>query len=257
MTRGHGRQARTPPRIKWSGNPGAGDHPPPVNRSPRGPRRARGPGLAPAGNGWRVMQPGCPAERGSVGSRPTVRSRLRREPFGMAQGPEPVEGLSRPARNHANPSRPGRYQRCTGAPARLGGVGGSRRPGSETPDQTSSPSWTRRRSSPARAECGQGGVRAEAVCQAALRHQDALRSGGGIATCSTWQRPLHYSGGRGYAKARVEVRQLLDGAWRVYYHDQLIATQAAVTGPPRQSLRRRRYSVGPSRRGDIFIEQLR
>ena len=64
-------------------------------------------------------------------------------------------------------------------------------------------------------------------------------------------------GGRGYAKARVEVRQLLDGAWRVYYHDQLIATQAAVTGPPQQSLRRRRYSVGPSRRGDIFIEQLR
>jgi transposase len=63
-------------------------------------------------------------------------------------------------------------------------------------------------------------------------------------------------GGRGYAKARVEVRQLLDGTWRVYYRDQLIATQATVAGPPQQSLRRRRYSTGPSRRGDIFIEQL-
>jgi len=63
-------------------------------------------------------------------------------------------------------------------------------------------------------------------------------------------------GGQGYAKARVEVRQLLNGMWRVYYQDRLLATQAAVAGPPQQSLRRRRYSTGPSRRGDIFIEQL-
>ena len=54
-------------------------------------------------------------------------------------------------------------------------------------------------------------------------------------------------GGRGYAKARVEVRQLLDGTWRVYSHDRLIATQAGPAGPPQQSLRRRRYSTGPSR----------
>ena len=63
-------------------------------------------------------------------------------------------------------------------------------------------------------------------------------------------------GGRGYAKARVEVRQLLDGTWRVYSHDRLIATQAPVTGPPQQSLRRRRYSAGPSRGTEIFIQQL-
>ncbi len=63
-------------------------------------------------------------------------------------------------------------------------------------------------------------------------------------------------GGRGYAKARVEVRQLLDGTWRIYYQDRLIATPAATTGPPQRSLRRRRYNAGPSRRGDIFIEQL-
>ena len=55
-------------------------------------------------------------------------------------------------------------------------------------------------------------------------------------------------GGRGYAKARVEVRQLLDGTWRVYYHDRLIASLASTAGPPQQSLRRRRYSAGPSRK---------
>ncbi len=54
-------------------------------------------------------------------------------------------------------------------------------------------------------------------------------------------------GGRGYAKARVEVRQLLDGSWRVYYHDRLIATQAAGLGPPQQSFRRRRYRSAPTR----------
>ncbi len=63
-------------------------------------------------------------------------------------------------------------------------------------------------------------------------------------------------GGRGYAKARVEVRQLLDGTWRVYYRDRLIATHAASTGPPRESLRRRKYPRGPSRSTDIFFEQL-
>lgn len=57
-------------------------------------------------------------------------------------------------------------------------------------------------------------------------------------------------GGRGYAKAHVEVRQLLDGSWRIYYHERLIATQAALLGPPQQSLRRRRYSPGPSRSAD-------
>ena len=34
--------------------------------------------------------------------------------------------------------------------------------------------------------------------------------------------------GRGYARAKVEVRQLLDGSWRIYRGDDLIATQAAT-----------------------------
>ena len=53
-------------------------------------------------------------------------------------------------------------------------------------------------------------------------------------------------GARGYAQARVEVRHLLDGTWRIYHRDQLLTTQPAVSGPPQQSLRRRRYSRGPS-----------
>lgn len=36
-------------------------------------------------------------------------------------------------------------------------------------------------------------------------------------------------GGRSYAQARVEVRQLLDGRWRVYFHDQRIATATPTT----------------------------
>ena len=38
---------------------------------------------------------------------------------------------------------------------------------------------------------------------------------------------------RGYAKARVEVRQLLDGRWRVYYKDELLlqTTPPAVQVP--------------------------
>jgi transposase len=63
-------------------------------------------------------------------------------------------------------------------------------------------------------------------------------------------------GGRGYAKARVEVRQLLDGSWRIYHQEHLIATQAGSTGPPPRSLRRRHYDGPSRRRGDLFTEQL-
>lgn len=52
-------------------------------------------------------------------------------------------------------------------------------------------------------------------------------------------------GGRGYAKARVEVRHLLDGTWRVYHQNRLLATHAGAAGPPQQSLPRRRYSTAP------------
>lgn len=45
---------------------------------------------------------------------------------------------------------------------------------------------------------------------------------------------------RSYAGARVELRQLLDGSWRVYLADAVIATAAATTTGELRSLRRRR-----------------
>lgn len=45
---------------------------------------------------------------------------------------------------------------------------------------------------------------------------------------------------RGYAKARVEVRQLLDGRWRVYYKNQLLLeTTPPVVQVPLRTLRRK------------------
>ena len=63
-------------------------------------------------------------------------------------------------------------------------------------------------------------------------------------------------GGRGYAKARVEVRQLLDGSWRIYHQERVLATVPASSGPPQRSLRRKHYDGPSRRRGDIFPEQL-
>lgn len=48
-------------------------------------------------------------------------------------------------------------------------------------------------------------------------------------------------GGRGYAKAHVEVRQLLDGAWRIYHGDRLLVSVPAAAGAPTRTLRQRRY----------------
>ena len=52
---------------------------------------------------------------------------------------------------------------------------------------------------------------------------------------------------RSYAKARVEVRQLLDGSWRVYFGDSIIAehSSTAVCEPIR-ALKRRRPRGAPS-----------
>jgi len=51
-------------------------------------------------------------------------------------------------------------------------------------------------------------------------------------------------GKRGYAHAKVEVRQLLDGSWRVYYQDQLIASkQPTELGELRARKRRKRSAA--------------
>jgi hypothetical protein len=48
-------------------------------------------------------------------------------------------------------------------------------------------------------------------------------------------------GQRSYAKTKVEVRQLLDGSWRVYYQEQLIATHPSTqVHEPIRTLRRRK-----------------
>jgi len=62
-------------------------------------------------------------------------------------------------------------------------------------------------------------------------------------------------GRRGYAKASADVVQCLDGAWRVYVHDRLVATTPAPPDPGQ--LRARKRGRGPSSGGeDIFTEQL-
>jgi hypothetical protein len=56
---------------------------------------------------------------------------------------------------------------------------------------------------------------------------------------------------RGYAKARVEVRQLIDGRWRVYYKNELLleTTPPVVQAPLRTSRRRYRMAqTGEKRR---------
>jgi len=49
---------------------------------------------------------------------------------------------------------------------------------------------------------------------------------------------------RSYADARVEVRQLLDGSWRVYLAERLIATAPATTLGELRALRRRKHGRG-------------
>jgi hypothetical protein len=49
---------------------------------------------------------------------------------------------------------------------------------------------------------------------------------------------------RGYAKARVELRQLLDGRWRVYYKDELLVeTAPPAVQLPLRTLRRKYYPI--------------
>ena len=51
-------------------------------------------------------------------------------------------------------------------------------------------------------------------------------------------------GRRGYARARVEVRQLLDGRWRVYHkNDLLLETAPAAVAQPLRTLRRNYRSI--------------
>jgi transposase len=70
--------------------------------------------------------------------------------------------------------------------------------------------------------------------EATVGNDNAIRLGGMILDIPAGPR------NRGYAKARVEVRQLLDGRYRVYYKDDLLLeTAPAVMQAPLRTLRRR------------------
>jgi transposase len=74
--------------------------------------------------------------------------------------------------------------------------------------------------------------------QAVVGNDNAIRLGGMLIDIPEG------SGHRGYAKSKVEVRQLLDGSWRVYYKDKLIAqTEATPLSEPIRAKPRRKSTV--------------
>jgi hypothetical protein len=63
--------------------------------------------------------------------------------------------------------------------------------------------------------------------------------------------------GRSYAKARVEVRQLLNGSWKVYYQDRLIAKHpsTALQEPIRALRRNRSPATSPGAESHNWVYQ--
>jgi transposase len=97
--------------------------------------------------------------------------------------------------------------------------------------------------------------------QAVVGNDNAVRLGGMVIDIPEGPRK------RGYAKAKVEVRQLLDGSWRVYHKNTLIAQtdptplKEPIRARPRKKPRARAASeeqwvyIASAGRGDIFIAQ--
>ncbi len=82
------------------------------------------------------------------------------------------------------------------------------------------------------------GLDVERICsfgyQATVGNDNAVRLGGVILDIPAGPHR------RGYAKARVEVRQLLDGRWRVYHKDELLVeTTPPVVQAPIRTFRQR------------------
>ena len=93
------------------------------------------------------------------------------------------------------------------------------------------------------------GLDVDRICsfayQATVGNDNAVRLGGMVLDIPAGPRR------RGYAKARVEVRQLLDGRWRVYYKDGLLLeTTPPVVQAPLRTFRRkhRKIKTGKKRR---------
>jgi transposase len=92
------------------------------------------------------------------------------------------------------------------------------------------------------------GTDIERVCsfryEATVLNDNSVRLGGVVIDIPPGPRQ------RSYAQARVEVRQLLDGSWRVYFGERLIASAAATrTGELRTLRRRKRRSPSAASAG--------
>ena len=102
-----------------------------------------------------------------------------------------------------------------------------------------------------------GGLDLERVCsfayEATVGNDNAVRIAGHVIDIPPGP------GGRGYAKARVEVRQLLDGSWRVYKDDVMLARAAPTgVGELRAMKRRKRPAASRAfRRGVAKLPQLK
>ena len=86
------------------------------------------------------------------------------------------------------------------------------------------------------------GLDVERICsfryEATVGNDNAVRLGGMILDIPPGPRR------RGYAKARVELRQLLDGRWRVYYkNDLLVETIPPMVQVPLRTLRRKYRTI--------------
>ena len=86
------------------------------------------------------------------------------------------------------------------------------------------------------------GLDVDRICsfryEATVGNDNAVRLGGIILDIPAGPRR------RGYAKARVEVRQLLDGRWRVYYKNQLLLeTTPPLVQASLRTLRRRHQTI--------------
>ena len=83
--------------------------------------------------------------------------------------------------------------------------------------------------------------------EASVGNDNAVRLGGMILNIPAGPRR------QGYAKARVEVRQLLDGRWRVYHKDELLVeTTPPVMQAPLRTFRRRHRKPKPERKQPVL-----
>jgi transposase InsO family protein len=94
------------------------------------------------------------------------------------------------------------------------------------------------------------GIDVDRICsfgyQATVGNDNAVRLAGTILDIPAG--PRH----RGYAKARVEVRQLLDGRWRVYLKNQLLLeTTPPVEKAPLRTVRRRKSRAKTGKKRQI------